>query len=215
MKLYSGILVCDRDNDLAKEHVRGLAEWGEMEHCLYYGMDQHPVEGLQYHIVGIHELYENLPMKTYCMFKHALERPWTHLLKTDVNARVHSIRWDVVREADLTGFLSVSRDSRIGKGVRLVSAGRILPPQSVTQPALLEEYRGPQSERWVGGPAYIVSRRLAELVVGLGIWQARAFAAEDIMVSTVAQHHGMRIEAGLGYISDSGVLDVNRWGKGT
>lgn len=212
MKLYNGIIIYDRDNHLAQTHLKSLAKLGkQMEHCFYYGMDSHPAEGITYCVVDIEERYENLPMKTYCMFKHALKFEWDRFLKTDANAKVHSVKWDIVKRTDLTGFLAVTPESRIGGPTLPVFGGRVLNRKLIHQPALGEPYLGPQSEYWVGGPAYIVSRRLAEAVVQRGIWAARAFAAEDMMVSTVAMQHSMTIEAGVGYISDTGRLDINKW----
>lgn len=213
LSVYNGIFCCERDNGYADWHIAGLkALRGPIvSHCLYYGMGQQHHPAFPCHEVGAYETYQNLPLKTYGMFKHALTIPgWTHLLKTDVNAEVVRIKWNVVESHDLVGFVGLTKDSRIGFVETPVLCGRMPPTEPITEPILNEPFLGILAERWVGGPAYVVSRKLAELVVSHGVWYCRGFPFEDQMVSVVALQHGIRAEAGVGYIADNERLDENK-----
>lgn len=210
MRIYNGIFCCERDNHHVSEHIASLKELAvPMVHCLYYGMGQKVVEDVPHHVVGVHELYENLPMKTYCMLEHALRTAdWDRFLKTDVNSKVLSVDWQMVEEHDLVGYLALQPGCRAGKEEHPRLWARILPPNKISQPALVEPYLGHLSEWWVGGPAYVLSRRLAQRIVDRGIWAARAYAAEDMMVCSVAMQNGIRPVAGVGYFTD-GMEQVN------
>jgi hypothetical protein len=203
MQIYNGIFCCTRDNDFVVPHIAHMADLQvPMTHCLYYGMGQVPVEGVPHHVCEIHDLYENLTMKTYCMLKHALQHPWDRFIKTDVNSYVTMLDWDTVASYDLVGYLVLAAGSSVGPYQIPAASGHYLPLNKLAQPALAEEYLGPSAKWWVGGPAYVISRRLAEEIVKRGIWYTRSFAAEDVLVSVVAEQCGWPAVAGLGYFSD-------------
>ncbi len=195
LKIYHAIFCCERDVGLIDDHVRDIENLGvPMDRCVYFGMAEQrelrhgdtPVR-----IVGIDETYENLPVKTFCMMEHALsEGEWDVLLKTDVNAKDIRIEWPQLDRHGLVGRVSDLPGSRVGHCKR------------VSQPALTEPYDGPMPKRWVGGPAYCVSRHLARLIVAEGAWGARRYAAEDQMVSLIAERHGIVAAQGATWTND-------------
>lgn len=195
VKLFNAVILCKRDERFIEWHIQRLNELGvPMERWFYYGVD--PQNGLPtcnhtYWVVDALELYENLPVKTYGLLKHALTRPdWTHLLKTDVNSYPYGVDWEAVKQHDMVGYWSDRPPGRNGHLRR------------VRQGILNESYTGPLPGQWCGGPAYIISRRLAEKVVERGVWYARGCAYEDVMVSVIANESGMPPQPGLGYFTD-------------
>ena len=201
MIVYNGIFCCERDNRFAEGHARQLDTLGRtMRHCLYYGRQGDRVAGMNSEALQIDENYENLPVKTMCMLKHAMQFNWDVFLKTDVNACVASIKWDVVEVSHLTGFVSYKPVS-IGPGKNC---------KSISQKALLEPCLAPTPKCWMGGPAYTLSRELAAMIVIKGAWWARQFWAEDQMVALIAEECGITPVPAIGYIADDGRLDVNK-----
>ena len=194
MKLYHAIICCPRDVRWVPWHVKHVdSRLSEklVHRCVYFGqpLDGQPPQCSEaHHVVGALDTYENLPVKTYCLMEHALEKKdWDVLLKTDCNAEIKSVDWDKCGRYELTGFVSTL------SGVRLCHAGRVF------ESALNESYGGTLPRRWVGGPAYAVSRRLAKLIVARGVWYARSHAYEDQMISLVAEEHGIPAEQAIVY----------------
>lgn len=195
MQLFHAIVVCKRDEHLIPWHVEQVARLGiPMVRWCYYGT---PLDGLpptcreQYHVVPALELYENLPVKTYCLLRHALTIPgWTHLLKTDVNSYPTSLDVSALERANMIGYRCSTFPGRVGHITK------------VSQKALAEPYRGDLPQVWCGGPAYAISRLLALKVVQRGVWYARGWPYEDVMVSMIATMEGMPPETGIGYQSD-------------
>lgn len=197
MNVYNAIVVCGRDEHLLPWHVEHVDKLGvKMQRCCYFGTpfrssaplwtdNPHPT-----HVVSAVELYENLPLKTFEIFAHALQFDWTHLLKTDVNSYPTFVDWGLVEQCHLVGFCSQ------------YPAGRIGHRGKVAQSVLNAPFTGPMPQVWCGGPAYVASRRLVEKVVERGPWYARGFAYEDQMVSLVACENGWPPADGVGYFSD-------------
>lgn len=191
MQIYNGIFCCERDNGHIQAHLENLDSLGRpMQHCLYYGMGQEVAEGVPSYVVGIRDSYENLPLKTYCMFRHALDFEWDVFLKTDVNARVAKILWDAVEKSDLSGYVA---HWRVRPGI---------PVSKINQPALAEVCRLEMPKDWVGGPAYALSRRMVRAVVVKGIWWCRQWPMEDAMVSRVAAEVGVVPQPAIHYMAD-------------
>jgi len=193
LEVYSAIICCERDEHLVQRHIDHLRNdvSGAIEQqCVYYGRSlterEQPYASPSF-VVGALDIYENLPLKTYCMLEHALRSNWDVLLKTDVNAAITSIDWAPIVASDLCGFVC----DHVG--------GRRAHAAKVTQACLAEPYSGPLPGRWIGGPAYTVSRRLAKLVVARGVWFARSHVYEDQMVSLVAEEHGIIAEQAIMY----------------
>lgn len=187
MIVYNGILCCDRDNHLALSHIAQLDTLGHpMSHCLYYGMGSTPIDGIPHHTVGLLELYDNVSLKTYCAMKHALTLPeWNVFFKTDVTSYVAWVKWDLAEIHDLVAFVSPIGHSGQTPLVRDYAKHRY------TQQAFAEPWAGKPPKRLIGGTAYTVSRRLVEWIVERGIWYVAGQKAEDVMVSKVAEEHGI------------------------
>lgn len=197
MNVYHAIICCRRDEALLEQHLVTLhGKWhgdaAAIERCVYFGHSRDeslPQCGLAHHVIGALDLYENLPVKTYCLIEHALSTSegWDVLLKTDATAEVVSIDWDAVARHELVGLVADWPASRMNHRPK------------VFQPALRESYAGPLPSRWVGGPAYAIHRSLAKQVVARGIWYARGHAYEDQMVSLVAEEAGIAAAPGIVY----------------
>lgn len=194
IQIYHAVFCCERDEGLLKDHVREIKGFGvPMQRCVYFGVaNREPYcPSVLYHVVGADDTYENLPVKTFCMMEHALAAgDWDVLLKTDVNAKGIEIDWPQCDRYELVGMVSDTLGSRVNHR------------HNVKQPALREPYCGPMPARWVGGPAYCVSRRLARLVVASGVWAARGFAYEDQMVSLIAEQNGIAAQQGITWTAD-------------
>lgn len=199
MIVYHGAFCCERDNHCVQEHIQQLDSLRQkMSHCLYYGMESQVAVGYSTCKLGINENYENLPVKTVLMLQHALQYPWDVFLKTDINAKVASIKWDVVEKHRLTGFVSWQQP-KLSPAYKQFQQTGLNGPCRVDTPKV-----------WMGGPAYTLHRSLAEKVVEAGVWYARGWAYEDVMVARIAQEHGIVPVPAIGYIADGGRLDVNR-----
>ena len=192
--VFSAILSCPRDNHLLDEHVKNLDSLGyPLAHCAYNAMggsDKFCVPG---QIIQCNESYEDLAVKMYGIFKHALSFDPDYILKSDVNTRVVSIDWDKVFRADFAGVVfrhparQPPREALIAKGVKqlLLLDGRL---------------PGFDVDVWCSGPCYVISRRLAEFYVQQGPWNARAaFFAEDLYLSKIAKEHGIEPVAAVKY----------------
>ena len=188
LRIYNGILCCEKDNGLIDRHVAQLSTLGQpMTHCLYYGMEGQAASQWPHYRVGLHEAYENITGKVYCAFKHALTVPdWDLFFKTDVTSRVVSVDWDLAARSDLTGWVT----SIIGPLGRS-QMDRHYSTKRYTERALDEVFPGEPPKQWIGGPAYVASRKLIALVVQRGIWTARSWQAEDVYIARVAADHGI------------------------
>ncbi len=193
LKIFHAIFCCQQDEDLLDQHVRDIKALGvAMGRCAFFGLPILPEEsaGVGYCYVQANDAYENLPIKTVRMMEYALQFDWDVLLKTDVNAKGIQVDWPQLDRYELVGNVSDLPGSRVGHCKR------------VSQPALAEPYDGPMPKRWVGGPAYCVSRHLARLVVAEGVWGARRWAAEDQMVSYIAEQNGIMAAQGCTWTTD-------------
>jgi len=186
--VYNAILCCDRDNALAAGHIAQLDSLGQpMTHCLYYGLGSSPVADIPHHTVGLLEMYDNVTLKTYCAMKHALslDMAWDVLLKTDVTSRVVRIDWGLVAAHDLVAYVSP-----VGPFGTTVMP-RDYNKERYAQPAFAEPWPGRPPKTMIGGTAYTVSRRLAELIVQRGIWYCAGWKGEDVMVAQIAEENGI------------------------
>ncbi len=192
MIIYHAIICHERDVHYLDEHIVSVNRVSNpMERCVYFGASlsgDPPKCHLPHHVVGAFDLYENLPLKTFCLLEHALAAAnWDVLLKTDANTEVLEIDWQLASRYELTGHIGEIQSSRIYHA------------NKVCQSALSEGYSGPLPSRWVGGPAYCLNRQLARLIVARGIWYARGHAYEDQMVSLVAEESGFVAQQGIRY----------------
>lgn len=200
--LYNAVFVYEPDNKYVqrhKTHIRSV--WNDPDHfkqVFYYGLNQHPMGDCDWHVLGHYDNYESLALKTYGLMKHALESdfPWQRLLKTDVNTELFNVNWEAVFEHDFCGYVMPPGPG----GESTLSGNHHF--WRVSQPIMAQPYNGPKPLYWVGGPAYTVSRRLAQMVVDRGPWAARGHAAEDWMVSMIAQDNNIRPQPGVGYFSE-------------
>lgn len=195
MILYHAILTCKRDEGCLQRHVMRVdSVYVPQFRWCYYAKDiagREPDCPIQHHVVDCLELYENLPVKVCGIMAHALTVDgWTHLMKADVNKWITAIDLANIEQADLAGFVGKQEPGRTGH------VGR------VSQGILNEDYRGPLPSRWCGGPAYIVSRRLAEKIVSKGAWWCRQWPWEDVMVGMIAKEYNMTVLPGLGVWDD-------------
>ena len=202
MNLFHAVIVCPRDGNLARWHVEHVDDLKlPIGHRYFYcGI---PTQGeackldgnYQVYEIPFLELYENLPLKTYGLMKHALTFPeWTHLLKTDINSYPAFADLKMVEQHHLVGYRGISKP-----------AGRTNHFPKVHQQGLTEPHLGPLPDCWVGGPAYIASRTLAEKIVARGPWYARGWPYEDVMVSQIALEHGWPAQPGVSYWTDGRV----------
>lgn len=205
MIVYNGIYIIERDNGHVRAHMKALrATKMEMQHCLYYSQDCHaPAQwhmefpAGQEHKAWVHHVRcaasrDNMPLKTYGMLRHALTVPdWTHFFKTDANVIIHSIDWETVKGSEYAGLLVGPRNVKPSGGREYKNGER--------EPLLREPYLGKMPLYWCGGSGYIVSRRLAQLVVDRGAWAARGHFAEDAMVAVVAEENGIMPVAAVSY----------------
>ncbi len=194
LKIYHAIFCCERDEALIEGHIRDIEALGvPMQRCVYFGMGNREPRcpSVAYHVVGALDIYENLPVKTFCLMEHALAAgDWDVLLKTDVNVKGVAIEWPELNRHELVGYVSDIPGSRTSH--RYV----------VTQSALQGPYGAPMPERWVGGPAYCVSRPLVRLIVAEGPWKARSYAYEDQMVSLIAEQNSIVAQQGITWTTD-------------
>ncbi len=199
MKVFNAVVVCERDAHLMKWHADAIDGLGvPMQRRFYFGtrLDGRPCSqsGEDIRTLGVHELYENLPVKVCCMFKDALTvSDWTHLLKTDVNSRIEKIDWAIVQQEEMIGYVAWTKPARSGHRGR------------VAQSALNQDYDGPLPSVWCGGPAYAISRRLAQCVADRGVWSARSHAYEDTMVALIAAENGIVPKPGIWVETDGRV----------
>jgi hypothetical protein len=195
MNLFHGIIVCERDKELCEAHVEETLKVvpGSYPSCFYWGKPG-PVGHFGCHVVPVEDTYANLPVKTFCMLRHALTFPdWDIFLKTDVNTRLLAVDWNCLYKYDLIGYMRLNPD-----GTSLLPTRRLGDGQ-VNDPVYTDRYNGPMPVRWVGGPAYALTRRLAQAVVDQGIWFARSWPWEDLMVSYVCETRGWDIGEGVSY----------------
>jgi len=204
MKLYVAVYTCKRDEHLSLHKAETLDLIGcTRPYYFYYGMDEPTPPPclcenpqLPTTVLECVEEYENFPVKTYGLCKHALETDdtWTHLLKTDVNRTIFYIDWEKASEADFAGM------------VLPWEGGREYRFAEFHEPILREPYLGPLSKQYCGGPAYIISRRLAKLIVERGVWAARSMKSEDMYVGLVAEQNGIVPVPAIRYYEDGGTI---------
>ena len=200
MKLFHAIFCYGPHNHLlAKqcETVDKVIGFLPVRRVVYYGQGTEIVRcGLETHVVGARECYENLPLKTYGLILHALkDAEWDVLLKTDTNSMIGHFDAAKVAENDLVGYCGRRQERRtIALGYHSTR---------VSESILKENWKGEEPATWIGGPAYTMSRRLAEFVVKKGSWWARGWPYEDIMVSAAADEMGSPAVGGIGYYSDA------------
>ena len=193
MNLYHAIFCCNRDSHYLASHVANVDALLRPTHrCVYYGIPldgKEPCCDIPYHVVDALDIYENLPVKTWCLLKHALQRKdWDVLLKTDANTLIADIDLELVSAHSIVGYVAKA------------TSVRLYHTHIVHQRALSNPYDGPlPTGLWVGGPAYTISRQLAEMVVAKGVWYARGHAYEDQMVSLVAEENGFVAQQGIHY----------------
>ena len=203
MKLFVAVYTCMRDRAISQHKVENLDRVGcARPYHFYYGTGNGtpgPHENgdptLPAHVLGCRDNYENLPLKTYGVCKHALETDenWTHLLKTDVNRDIFLIDWDVMRDADYAGMIVP------WPGERAYRVG------DMSEPLLRAPYLGPLPPCYCGGPAYIISRTLAAMIMIKGAWAARGINAEDEWVGLVAAENGIAPIPAIRYRDDDGL----------
>ena len=188
MIVYNGIICCERDNELVPRHIAQLDSLGQpMQHCLYYGMDSKPRDDVPHHTVGLFETYENFSCKVYSAFKHALQFPeWDVFVKSDVTSKVVEIRWDLVAVNDLVGWVTP-----ICGPYGNCQFNRAYALERYTERAFAEPFTGKPPKYWIGGPCYVISRKLAKLAVDRGIWAWRGWQAEDVYIAKIAEDHGI------------------------
>ena len=190
LAVYHGIFCCARDADFVVSHAGLIDILGLTAHCAYFTRkDVMPLvpqwEDLDIgsHRVGTDGGRDNLPLLTYGMMQHALTlQGWTHLLKTDCNIEVLSIDWEAVAKSDYAGCVTNNGIARC-----------YLPAER--EPILREPWRGKAPKRWCYGSAYVVSRKLAQLVV----------AHEDVMVACIAEEAGFTPVPAITYRDEYGV----------
>jgi hypothetical protein len=200
MKLFHAIFCYGPHNHLLDSQCKTVDDvigFPPVRRVVYYGQGTEVVRcGLETHVVGARESYENLPLKTYGLILHALTDPnWDVLLKTDVNSMLGYFNAELVESHDLVGYCGHRKDTRsIALGYHT---------DRVSEPLLREHWKGPEPSSWIGGPAYTMSRRLASFVISKGVWWARSWPYEDIMVSCAADELGSPAVGGIGYYSDA------------
>lgn len=205
MKIYHAIFCYGPHNHLLHDQcqiVDAVLGAKPVKRTIFYGRgtatatgSERPTEAVV-HVVLATENYENLPLKTYGLLKHALQdSSWDRLLKTDVNSKLGWLDADAVENNHLVGYCQWRQDGK-RKIAKNYHSNR------VSQPLLAEDWLGVEPFSWIGGPAYTISRELAQFVVDKGVWWARSWPYEDIMVSAAADEFGYPAVAGIGYYSD-------------
>lgn len=199
MKLFHAIFSYGPHHSLLPEQCRvvdGVLGFSPVRRVVYVGTDTEVPEGIESFVVGARETYENLPLKTYGLLQHALQDPgWDRLLKTDVNSRLGWFDAATVEGNHLVGYCQW-RDPNRRRIARSYHSNR------GTERLLAENWAGEEPASWIGGPAYAISRELAQFIIAKGVWAARAWPYEDIMVSAAADEFGAPAVAGIGYFSD-------------
>lgn len=204
MNIFHGIFCYGPHNSMVRDQcdaVDAVIECTPAHRFVYYGTETvlptedqcHP----EYvHVLQMRECYENLPLKTFGMLKHALTfRNWDRLLKTDVNSRIGAFDAKAAVIQDLIGYCAYRENGR--KTIsRNYHAGRC------ADKILDDPWMDDEPFSWIGGPAYMLSRRLAAYIVSKGAWWARSWPYEDIMVSAAADEIGHPAAPGIGYYSD-------------
>jgi hypothetical protein len=186
MKVHNAIYIREADNVCLVPHLQSLAALGRpIDPWLYYGLgDKPPVPDSAFPFgwveLGCVPGRDNMGLKTFGLMQHALALPgWSYLFKTDCNVQVTKVAWDKVAGADYAGCVVTGRAGREYKN-------------EDREPLLREPYRGTMAHKWCGGSGYIVSRRLAQLVVHRGAWWCRGHYAEDQMVAIIAEEAGIK-----------------------
>ena len=200
MNVFHAIFCYGPHNHLLQKQcqlVRDLLGFQPVRQVVYYGQHTDVARcGIETHVVGVRECYENLPLKTYGLILHALQdNQWDVLLKTDVNSKIGYFDANRVAKQDLTGYC----------GRRNPDKRQIMlnyHKNRVSESLFQEDWKGTEPSSWVGGPAYTISRRLAEYIASKGAWWARSWPYEDIMVSFAADEMGSPASGGIGYYSD-------------